>query len=152
MEHCERSVVFLVADDDKDDQLLIKEVIIEECQCYELYMVDDGQALLDHLRRLGEYADAPCPDVILLDLNMPRKSGFEALLEIKSDPDLVTIPIIIFTTSQEDEDIARSYDTGANTFITKPVTFEGLVRVMKSISGYWCEVATLPPKREKCQD
>lgn len=150
MEQCKRPVVFLVADDDKDDQLLIREVITNECQCHELYMVDDGQALLDHLLRVGEYADAPCPDLILLDLNMPRKSGFEALREIKSDPDLVTIPIIIFTTSQEDVDVARSYDTGANTFITKPMTFEDLVRVIKSISGYWCDVATLPPKREKC--
>lgn len=150
MEQCERRVIFLVADDDEDDQMLIKEAIEEECQCYDLHMVEDGQALLDHLHHRGEYADAPCPDLILLDLNMPRKGGLEALQEIKSDPDLVTIPIVIFTTSQEERDIARSYDTGANTFITKPVTFEGLVRVIKAISGYWCEVATLPPKKERC--
>ena len=102
------------------------------------------------MHRQGEYAGSPCPDLILLDLNMPRKSGLEALREIKSDPDLVSVPIIISTTTQEDETVARSYGMRANTFITKPVTFEGLTRVIRSISRYWCDIATLPDKTEGC--
>lgn len=146
MEQCKRRIVFCVADDDEDDRMLIKEAIEEECQCYSLYMVEDGQALMDSLYRRGQYADSPRPDLILLDLNMPRKDGFETLREIKSDPELAAIPVIVFSTSREDQAIERSYEMGASTFIAKPATYEGLLLVIKSISRYWCDIAMLPPK------
>jgi len=110
-------------------------------------MVTGLNGLLDFLRRRGRYADpaaAPRPGLILLDLNMPRKDGREALAEIKADPDLRRIPVVVLTTSKAEEDIYRTYDLGVNSFITKPVTFEGLVSVMKALGQYWFEIVELP--------
>jgi len=110
----------------------------------------DGEELMDYLCRRGKFSDpesAPRPGLILLDLNMPKKDGREALKEIKSDPDLKQIPIVVLTTSKADEDIYRSYNLGVNSYITKPVSFEGLVEVMKALSLYWFEIVRLPDNR-----
>ena len=140
-------VVILLADDDADDRMLTQRALLESHLANELHFVEDGEELLEYLRRLGEYADAarsPRPHVILLDLNMPRLSGREALEQIKADPMLRTIPVVVLTTSEEEEDVLRSYDLGASSFITKPVTFEGLVEVMRSLGNYWFEIVRLP--------
>lgn len=142
-----RPVTILMAEDDPDDRLMAREAFEESRLANSLYFVHDGLELMDYLRRRGAYADAelsPRPGVILLDLNMPRKDGREALREIKADPDLRRIPIVILTTSKAEEDILRSYDLGANSFITKPVTFESLVNVVRTISSYWFEIVELP--------
>src|SRR3954471_24885460 len=121
---------------------------MEECRvANRLQFVKDGEELMDYLYRRGDYAKligAPRPGMILLDLNMPRKDGREALKEIKADPDLRRIPIIVLTTSKAEEDIYRTYDLGANSFITKPVHFNALVEVMKEIGRYWIEIVELP--------
>jgi CheY-like chemotaxis protein len=110
--------------------------------------VGDGRELLDYLRRTGRYADpaleAPRPGIILLDLNMPKKDGREALAEIKADGSLRRIPVVVLTTSKDEEDVFRTYDLGVNSFITKPVTFGGLVEVMRTWSRYWFEIVELP--------
>lgn len=142
-----RPIVILMADDDEDDRLLAKDALEESRVKNDLFFVEDGAELLEYLRREGPYADpakAPRPGVILLDLNMPRKDGREALQEIKADPTLRRIPVVVMTTSREDEDILNSYDLGASGFITKPVTFEGLVEVMKALGRYWIEIVELP--------
>jgi CheY-like chemotaxis protein len=142
-----RSVIILMADDDEDDRLMTKEALEEARLKNELRFVEDGEELMNYLRHQGEYADAekaPRPGLILLDLNMPRKDGREALKEIKADPELRRIPIIVLTTSKAEEDILRTYDLGVNSFITKPVSFDGLVEVMKSLALYWLEIVELP--------
>jgi CheY-like chemotaxis protein len=145
-----RPVTILLAEDDPDDRLLTREALREGRLANDLRTVEDGEQLMDYLRRSGRFADAaesPRPGVILLDLNMPRKDGREALNEIKSDPTLRQIPIIVLTTSKAEEDIFRSYDLGVNSFITKPVTFDALVNVMRAVSEYWFEIVELPPVR-----
>lgn len=142
-----RPITILVADDDKEDCMLIREALEENRLANDLRFVHDGEQLLDYLRRRGPYADpatSPRPGLILLDLNMPRKDGREALQEIKSDPDLHRIPVVVLTTSEAEEDIFRSYDLGSNSYITKPVTFETLVEVMKTLGTYWLEIVELP--------
>jgi CheY-like chemotaxis protein len=142
-----RPVTILMAEDDPDDRLMAREAFEESRLANSLYFVHDGLELMDYLQRRGAYADAqrsPRPGVILLDLNMPRKDGREALREIKADSDLRRIPIVILTTSKAEEDILRSYDLGANSFITKPVTFESLANVVRTISSYWFEIVELP--------
>ncbi len=136
-----------MADDDADDRLLANDALVESRLANNLYLVSDGQQLMDYLQRRGDYqnpVDSPRPGVILLDLNMPKKDGFEALAEIRSDPTLRQIPVVILTTSKTEEDIYRGYDLGANSFITKPVTFEGLVAAMKALGQYWFEIVELP--------
>lgn len=140
-------ITILMADDDADDRMLAKEALEESRVRNELYFVEDGEELLDYLKRRGKFADsekAPRPSLILLDLNMPRKDGREALREIKADPDLRRIPVVIMTTSKAEEDVFRSYDLGANSFITKPVTFERLVELMRTLGQYWIEFVELP--------
>lgn len=142
-----RTFTILMADDDPDDRLLVREALEEARVTYETHFVADGDALLDYLHRRGEYVDAdaaPRPCLILLDLNMPRVDGREALRQIKADPDLRRIPIVILTTSKAPEDVRRCYDLGANAYITKPMTFEGLVDVMGSLSRFWFEIVQLP--------
>lgn len=142
-----RSITLLMADDDADDRLLTRDALQESRVVNDLHFVEDGQELMDYLRRQGRYSDpesSPRPGLILLDLNMPKKDGRTALQEIKSDPELRRIPVIIMTTSQAEEDIFRSYDLGANSFITKPVTFERLVDLMKTLGRYWIEFVELP--------
>lgn len=143
-----RPLTILIADDDIEDQMLLADAFGESQLINDLRFVDDGEQLLEYLRQQGRYADpatAPRPGVILLDLNMPRKDGREALQEIKADPTLRQIPIIVLTTSWAEEDIFRSYDLGVNSFITKPVTFGGLVEVLHMVRKYWFELVELPP-------
>ena len=140
-------IVILMADDDADDRMLTRDALEESRVLNELRFVEDGEELMDYLHRRGKYADSdssPKPGLILLDLNMPKKDGREALKEIKSDPNLRRIPVVIMTTSKAEEDIFRSYDFGASSFITKPVTFDRLVDLMKAIGEYWVEFVELP--------
>ncbi len=142
-----KPITILLADDDADDRLLAQEALAESRLANDLRIVEDGEELMDYLHRRGRFQDeaaAPRPGLILLDLNMPRKDGREALREIKADPSLRCIPIVVLTTSKAEEDIYRTYDLGVNSFITKPVTFEGLVQVMKVLGRYWFEIVELP--------
>ncbi len=142
-------IVILMADDDDDDYLLTKKALEESKLLNTLIRVSDGEELLDYLNERGDYKGGTVrPGVILLDLNMPRKDGREALKEIKSNPKLQNIPIVIFTTSKAEEDIYRSYQLGSNSFITKPVTFENLIAVMKTLGAYWFEIVELPHANE----
>lgn len=147
-----KPITILLADDDADDRMMAKEALEESRLMNDFRWVEDGEALLDYLRRQGKYAApdaAPRPGLILLDLNMPRKDGREALQEIKADADLRSIPIVVLTTSKAEEDIYRTYDLGVNSFITKPVTFAGLVDVMRALGRYWFEIVELPPGKKE---
>jgi CheY-like chemotaxis protein len=140
-------ITILMADDDEEDCALTKEAMSDARLANEMRFVSDGEELMDYLHKRGKYGngnDAPRPGVILLDLNMPKKDGREALAEIKSDPDLRRIPVCVLTTSSDEEDIFRTYDLGVNSFMTKPVTFAGLVEVLQTWSRYWFEVVDLP--------
>ncbi len=151
MKNFNKPVTILMADDDADDRLLTKEALSESRLANDLRFVEDGEELLDYLYRRGNYvslADSPRPGIILLDLNMPRKDGREALEEIKADADLRQIPVVVLTTSKVEEDIYRTYDLGASSFITKPVTFDGLVDVIGALGKYWFEIVELPPVRK----
>ncbi len=142
-------ITILVADDDADDRMLIDEAFEESLLQNPVDFVEDGEQLLAYLRREGKYAEhkgRAYPGVILLDLNMPRMDGRTALAKIKEDPDLCRIPVVILTTSKAEEDIIRTYGLGVSSFITKPVTFEGLIDVVKAIGHYWVEIVALPPE------
>lgn len=144
-----KSIVILMADDDEDDRLLTRAALEESRLTNQLMFVQDGEELMDYLHQRGRFSDpekCPRPGLILLDLNMPRKDGREALREIKSDASLRQIPVVVLTTSKAEEDIYRSYDLGANSFIIKPVTFESLVNVMKVLGRYWLEIVEAPPQ------
>ncbi len=141
-------ITILMADDDEDDRMMAGEALEEAKLVNTLRFVENGEELLDYLFRRGKFtdpADAPRPGLILLDLNMPKKDGREALQEIKADPSFRQIPVVVLTTSQAEEDILRTYNLGVNSYITKPVTFEGLVQVMKSLASYWFGIVQLPP-------
>ena len=139
-------IVILMADDDDDDFLLTQKALEESKLLNTLCRVRDGEELLDYLHGAGEFAgkDCPRPGVILLDLNMPKKDGREALKEIKSDPECNDIPVVVFTTSKAEEDVYKSYKLGVNSFITKPVTFDNLIEVIKALGKYWFEIVELP--------
>jgi CheY-like chemotaxis protein len=140
-------VRLLFAEDDDDDYYLTCEALKENRLRNEITRVKDGEELMIYLRRKGEFKGndgPPEPSLILLDLNMPRKDGREALREIKADPKLRHIPVVVLTTSRAEEDVARSYQFGVNSFIAKPVTFQGLVEAMKALGRYWFEVVELP--------
>jgi CheY-like chemotaxis protein len=144
--------VILLVDDDADDRMLARDALAESRLANDLREVEDGEQLLDYMHRRGQNADpekSPRPGLILLDLNMPRKDGREALKEIKSDPNLRHIPVVVLTTSKAEEDIYRTYDLGVNSFITKPVTFDGLVNVMRALGAYWFEIVELPPAEKR---
>jgi CheY-like chemotaxis protein len=137
----------LLADDDADDRQMTQEAFTESRLLNDLRCVCDGVELLDYLFRRGQYADpatSPRPGLILLDLNMPKKDGREALREIKADPILRTIRVVVLTTSKAEEDIHRSYELSAASYITKPVTFAGLAEVIKTLGKYWLEIVELP--------
>lgn len=147
MDYKNKSLVILMAEDDEDDCLLARDAFQEADVKNDVRFVDDGEQLMDYLNRRGKYTDpdnSPSPGLILLDLNMPRKDGREALSELKADPIFKRIPVIVLTTSRDKEDILQSYDLGANSFITKPATFERLVELMKSLHHYWIEFVELP--------
>jgi CheY-like chemotaxis protein len=142
------AVTILCAEDDADYRLLTKRALRQSRLINDLRFVEDGQELLDYLRRRDKYTDpasSPKPGLILLDLNMPRKDGREALREIKNDPDLRNIPVVVLTTSNAEEDVVRSYDLGANSYIRKPVDMSGLVDVMSTLGHYWFEIVQLAP-------
>ncbi len=142
-----KPIAILVADDDPDDRLMIKEALEEVRLANGIDFVEDGVELMDYLRRRGKYADRSGPSkpgLLLLDLNMPRKDGREALDEIRADSNLKRMPVIVLTTSAAEEDIIRTYDLGANSFITKPVSFDDLVRTMKTMTDYWFQIVSLP--------
>ena len=140
-------VRILLAEDDDDDFFLTAQALKENRLLNEVLRVKDGEELMHYLRGSGEFDGArrpPEPSLILLDLNMPKMDGREALREIKSDPTLRHIPVVVLTTSRAEEDVVRSYQLGVNSFITKPVTFQGLVDAMKALGRYWFEVVELP--------
>jgi CheY-like chemotaxis protein len=140
-------IVILLADDDADDRQLAREALAESRLIYGLQEVEDGEQLMDYLFHRGEYSDprtSPRPGLILLDLSMPKKDGREALADIKGYPELRQIPVIVMTTSSAEEDVCRSYDLGASSYVTKPVSFTGLVEVMRGIARYWFEIVELP--------
>ena len=145
-----RAVTILLADDDEEDRDLTRDALQNSRLANEMRVAVDGQDLMDYLRREGSYVDpsvdAPRPEIILLDLNMPKKDGREALAEIKADEDLRSIPVVVLTTSKDEEDIFRTYDLGVNSFITKPVTFTGLVEVLRTWQRYWLELVELPDR------
>ncbi len=139
-------ISILIADDDADDRLMAKEAL-DECRlANRVEFVENGVELLAYLRGQGRYAGLVTrkPGFIILDLNMPKMDGREALREIKADPDLRRIPVVVMTTSKAEEDIYRTYDLGVNSFVTKPVTFDGLVAVMRTMGAYWIEIVKLP--------
>jgi CheY-like chemotaxis protein len=143
-----RPFTILLADDDEEDRELARDALQDSRLANEMKFVVDGQDLLDYLRHEGRWAgpgvDAPRPGIILLDLNMPKKDGREALAEIKADDSLRRIPIVVLTTSNDEADILSSYDLGVSSFITKPVTFGALVDVMRSWTQYWFEIVQIP--------
>ncbi len=139
-------VTILLADDDPDDRLMAADALAEARIANPLVCVEDGEELLDYLCGTGDYAEnqPPLPGLILLDLNMPRVDGRQALTKLKADPVLRRIPVIVLTTSDADEDITETYDLGVNSFITKPVSFNRLVDVMRGLGYYWLEIVALP--------
>jgi CheY-like chemotaxis protein len=142
-----KAITVLMADDDADDRQMTGEAF-DQCRVKnDLRFVEDGAQLMDYLHRRDKFADpasSPRPGLILLDLNMPKKDGREALREIKADPRFKSIRIIVLTTSRADEDIVRAYQLGAESFITKPVTFNALVDVVRTMGRYWLEIVELP--------
>jgi CheY-like chemotaxis protein len=141
------SITILMADDDEDDRLMTKEALEEARLANNIRFVEDGEELMDYLHHRGAYKggdNAPRPGLILLDLNMPKKDGREALRDIKADPHLRQIPIVVMTTSKAEEDIYKSYDLGVNSFVTKPVSFDGMVFVITTLAQYWFQIVKLP--------
>lgn len=155
MEKQVRPITILMADDDVDDRQMAKEAFIESKLHNDLRFVEDGVELMDYLNRRGKYVDpetSPFPGLLLLDLNMPRKDGWEALQEIKADPKLRMLRIVILTTSKAEEDILRSYGLSVASYITKPVTFSGLLEVVQVLGKYWLEIVELPNGRSGVGD
>jgi CheY-like chemotaxis protein len=143
--------LILIADDDEDDRMFTKEAFDENFKEKEIRFVTDGVDLLDYLRRRNQYSDpasSPRPSIILLDLNMPKMDGREALKEIKSDPKLRKIPVVILTTSKSEQDVVKTYDMGVNCFITKLVSFTAFVEVTRTIGHYWFEIVKLPNNKD----
>jgi two-component system response regulator len=145
-----KPITILVADDDADDRLMAREAFEESrgaSRVSNLRFVEDGVELMDYLKRQGKYSDpasSPRPGLILLDLNMPKKDGREALKEIKADPDLRNIRVVVLTTSKAEDDIYRTYGLSAASYITKPATFAGLAEVIRVLGKYWLEIVELP--------
>jgi CheY-like chemotaxis protein len=151
VETIHRPVTILLTDDDEEDRELTREALADARLANKMQFAVDGQDMLDYLRREGRWSDpdldAPRPGLILLDLNMPRMNGREALAALKADASLRQIPVIVLTTSKSEEDVFGSYDLGVSSFITKPVSFAGLVEVMRTWTRYWFEIVELPPGR-----
>jgi len=141
-----RPVEILLVEDNQPDVELTQEALLENKVRNNLHVVTDGEAAMEFLHKRGEYADKPRPDLILLDLNLPRKDGREVLAEVKADPSLKTIPVVILTTSQAEEDILRSYELQANCYVTKPVKLSEFVKVVQSIDHFWLSIVELPSR------
>jgi CheY-like chemotaxis protein len=142
-----KSNVILMAEDDSDDRLLAQDALAEAGHGADVRFVENGMELMDYLHHRNKFSEAgssPAPGLIILDLNMPKKDGREALQELKASPEFRQIPVLILTTSRADTDIARVYELGANSFISKPTAFNALVAVMRSIREYWFQVVVLP--------
>lgn len=137
-------ITILLADDDEDDRMMTRKAFERHRLANDFHTVADGEELMAFLRQQGQYTNAPRPGLILLDLNMPKKDGREALSEIKADPNLRNIPVVILTTSSEEEDILETYGIGASSYITKPVGFESLIKIVEALGTYWFQVVTLP--------
>ncbi len=136
----------LLVEDNPGDARLAQEALKEGQMASRLKVVVDGVEAMSFLRREGVYVGAPRPNLVLLDLNLPRKDGRQVLAEMKADPELRRIPVVVLTTSQAEQDIMRSYDLHANCYITKPVDLDRFITVVRSIEEYWCSVVTLPPR------
>lgn len=146
------TILILIAEDDEEDRLLTKEALQESKLLNRTVFVENGEQLMDYLHNRPPYenrAKCPTPGLILLDLNMPKKDGREALKEIRADEKLKSIPVVVLSTSKADEDILRTYNLGVNSFITKPVTFKSLVEIMHTLGKYWFETVALPPHRDE---
>jgi CheY-like chemotaxis protein len=147
-----KAITILIAEDDPEDRYLAKKALeVSRLIVDNVRFVEDGEELMDYLYHKGKFADKiayPTPGLILLDLNMPKKDGREALREIKANPLLASIPVIALTTSKAEEDILKTYKLGVNSFITKPVTFESLVEIMETLSKYWFDVVELPKNND----
>jgi len=142
-----RLAVILLAEDDPGDQELTRRALEEDVVRVDLRIVCDGEEALDYLQRRGQYADpesSPRPDLILLDLNMPRLTGREVLHTLKTSPDLCRIPVVVLTTSQQEADILATYDLGCNSYVQKPVDIDQFINVVRKMGNYWFEIVTLP--------
>ncbi|MGI9006004.1 MAG: response regulator [Streptosporangiaceae bacterium] len=142
----EQRIQILLIEDDPGDVVITREAFVDNKVRNNLSVVSDGEAAMSFLRRTGAFADAPRPDLILMDLNLPRKSGHEVLAEIKADPDLRRIPVVVLTTSDAEEDVLRSYDLHANAFVTKPVDFERFLGAIRQIDDFFISVVRLPDR------
>lgn len=140
-----RAIQILLVEDSPGDVRLTEEILRDAKIANDLHVVTDGEDAMDFLRGIGAHADAPRPDVMLLDLNLPRKDGREVLAEIKADPLLRRIPVIVLTTSSADEDVLHSYDLNANCYITKPIDLDEFISVVRSIEDFWLSIVRLPP-------
>jgi CheY-like chemotaxis protein len=141
-----KQIEILLVEDNEGDIGLVEEVFQEAKIRNNLYIAEDGEEAMLFLHKEGKFSDVPCPDIILLDLNLPRKDGREVLKEIKEDDSLKRIPVVVLTTSKSEEDILRSYNLHANSYITKPVDFDQFIKVIKSIEDFWLDVVKLPSK------
>jgi CheY-like chemotaxis protein len=144
----DKHIYILLAEDDPDDQLLTRRALHQGPASVAMTVVEDGAELLQFLRREDEYEGARRPDLILLDLNMPRMDGREALREIKTDPELRRIPVVVLTTSEAERDILESYNLGVNAFVTKPVSFDALADAMEALGEFWFDFVRLPPEHD----
>ena len=141
-----QNIEVLLVEDSPSDAMLTIEALREGCVTERLHHVEDGVEALAYLRREGKYADARRPDVVLLDLNMPRKNGHEVLKEIRADDRLQFLPVIVLTTSDDERDVLEAYGENANCYITKPVDLKAFVRAMQSLGDFWLKWVTLPPR------
>lgn len=141
------TVEILLVDDSTGDVRLAQEALKDAKVVNKIHVASDGVEALAFLRREGQYTDAPRPDLILLDLNMPRMDGREVLVEIKKDPSLRRIPVVVLTTSDAEQDVLKTYDLHANCYVTKPIDFEQFIAVLRSIEDFWLTIVKLPQRR-----
>jgi chemotaxis family two-component system response regulator Rcp1 len=139
-----RAIEILLVEDNPGDVRLIQEALRDGKVWNNPHVVTDGEAALDFVFRRGSYADSPRPDLVLLDLNLPKKDGREVLAVIKSDPDLRRIPVVVLTTSKEEEDVLRAYNLAANCYVSKPVEFDEFMKVIRMIEDFWLTIVALP--------
>jgi len=140
----DKTVEILLAEDNPGDVMLTKKALEQGKLANNLHVVTDGVEALEFLRQRGAYEDAPRPDLVLLDLNMPRKDGQEVLKELTDEPELCRIPVVVLTSSESEEDIAKSYELNANAYLTKPVDFDGFIQIVNQLENFWFKVVKLP--------